>query len=178
MTPTLLGRWQTRILLLATIGVLCSLPFALRWIVRGDLTIDFSFNPFTLFGLIRKPISSALPFDPVYFWVLSYVAVLGLAWDALYTYLQRFFWDHDWPGVVAMVGALFEGGLLLLLIKTIGLPMIPRELDWIWFWVHYGFVSIAAYLFSWAGLRILFPRARYRGGAWLGVWPRPQSASR
>ena len=29
VTPTLLGRWQTRLLLLLTVGVLCSLPFVL-----------------------------------------------------------------------------------------------------------------------------------------------------
>jgi hypothetical protein len=35
MTPTLFGRWQTRLLLLATLGVLVSLPFVMGWIGPG-----------------------------------------------------------------------------------------------------------------------------------------------
>lgn len=58
MTPTLFGRWQTRLLLLATVGVLVSLPFAVGWIG-----------------------SSA---NSVYFWILGYVAIFGLGWDMLY----------------------------------------------------------------------------------------------
>lgn len=32
MTPVLFGRWQTRIFLLATVGLLVSLPFALGYL--------------------------------------------------------------------------------------------------------------------------------------------------
>ncbi len=42
MTPILFGRWQTRIFLLATIGLIVSLPFALG--IIGP-TPDGNFHP-------------------------------------------------------------------------------------------------------------------------------------
>ena len=36
MTPTLLGRWQTRVLLLLTVGNLVSLPFAWGFLGHGS----------------------------------------------------------------------------------------------------------------------------------------------
>ena len=41
MTPTLIGRWQTRLLLLATIGVLITLPFAFGTIGPGESSLYF-----------------------------------------------------------------------------------------------------------------------------------------
>jgi len=148
MIPTLLGRWQTRIFLLATIGVLVSLPFAFGFI---DLSRTF---------------------NPVFFWVLLYVGIFGLGWDILYNYLQKYLWDHDWPGVLQFFGAIAEGILLILLIKFVGLPHIPQALNLYAFVVHYSVVSVFAYLASWVVMRILFPRWRFRGGQWIGKWPR------
>ena len=166
MTPTLFGRWQTRLFLLATIGVLLSLPFAFGYLQYADL---LTFNPFTLFGAIAY--SNGGPFDPTFFWVLAYVVLFGLAWDGLYTFLQQFTWDRDWPGIVMLFGAIAEGALIVLLLKAIGLPFISSDLPVRWFAIHYGVVSFVAFLFSWGGMRILFPRARFRGGEWIGKWP-------
>ncbi|MFO5493650.1 MAG: hypothetical protein ACLBM6_14130, partial [Cuspidothrix sp.] len=69
MTPTLFGRWQTRIFLLATVGMLVSLLF--YWGYLG--------------------IASNL----VYFWVVFYVGLFGMVWDILYNFLQKYLWDHD-----------------------------------------------------------------------------------
>lgn len=172
MTPTLIGRWQTRIFLLATIGVLVSLPFVQGYLRAGD-GLGTSWNPFLLFGLL---LDRVIPIrDTGFFWVLIYVGLFGLVWDVLYIYLQRFFWDHDWPGVVQGGAAILEGLLVLILIKTLGLPQIDREIPIALFWYHYGLVSFAAFLFSWGGMRILFPRSRFRGGAWLGPWRRVRS---
>lgn len=147
MTPTLIGRWQSRIFLLATIGVLVSLPFAL---------IDGIKN-----------------FHAVYFWVLLYVGIFGVAWDILYTYLQKFLWDHDWPGAIQLITAIFEAIFLALMIHYVGLPHIPRNnFNWVNYAIHYSVVWIFVYAASWIVMRLLFPRARYRGGAWIGKWPK------
>ena len=166
MTPTLFGRWQTRLFLLATVGIVLSLPFVFGYLQFADRLTS---NPFTLFGAIAY--SAGGLFDPTFFWVLAYVALFGLAWDVFYTFLQQYTWDRDWPGIVMFFGAVAEGATIVLLSKTIGLPLISADLPARWFAVHYSVVSFAAFLFSWAGMRLLFPRARYRGGEWIGKWP-------
>lgn len=145
MTPTLYGRWQTRLFLLATVGVLVSLPFA--W---------------GLWGLTGSSI---------YLWVVFYVGCFGIAWDALYDALQKFMWDHDWPGAFQFLGAIAEGVALILLIKTTGLPyIVSADVSLTVFVLHYTLVSITAYLASWVIMRLLFPQWRFRGGQWLGQW--------
>lgn len=142
MTPTLLGRWQTRLLLLATAGSCITLPFALGWI---------------------GPQPSL-----VYARVLVYVALLGLLWDGLYTLLQKLRWDHDWPGVYQLMAGVAEAVLIVMLIRGIGLPGIrATEFNLQWFAIHYGCVWLGIYCTAQAGMRIWFPRWRFRGGRWL-----------
>ncbi|MBD1926790.1 hypothetical protein H6F74_11105 [Trichocoleus sp. FACHB-90] len=140
MTPTLFGRWQTRLLLLATVGVLVTLPFYL--------------------GIIG-------PANPVYFWVLLDVAIFGLAWDVLYDYLQKFRWDRDWPGVLQLLAGIWEAIFIVLLVKIFGLPGVRRDLPLQWFALHYSVVWLAVYMASQTIMRIIFPRWRFRGGQWL-----------
>ena len=83
MTPTLMGRWQTRFLLLSTLGFAISVVIG---IMRGD---------------IRPPLT-----------LLVYVFVLGLAWDALYQYIQTYRWERDWPQPFQVVAGIVEGVLL------------------------------------------------------------------
>ncbi len=145
MTPTLFGRWQSRIYLLATIGVLVSLPFALK--------------------------DGVQQFQQIYFWVLFYVGLFGLGWDILYTYLQKFLWDHDWPGAIQLISAIFEGIFLALIINYFNLPNVPKtNFNWVSYTIHYSLVWVFMYMASWVVMRIMFPRARYRGGAWIGKW--------
>jgi hypothetical protein len=144
MTPTLIGRWQTRLLLFATLGILVTLPFAL--------------------GYIGSPQS------PVFFAVLGYVALFGLAWDAVYTYIQKFRWDRDWPAVFQLAAGVWEALFLLFLIKLqAGLNVnflagIPQDLALSWFAAHYSCVWLAIFIASQSLMRILFPRWRFRGG--------------
>jgi hypothetical protein len=147
MTPTLIGRWQSRIFLFATIGVLFSLPFALS---SGIEHIQW-----------------------VYFWVLLYLSIFGLGWDILYNYLQKFLWDHDWPGVLILISSIVEAIFLALIINFVGLPNIPKDnFSLPLYVIHYSVVWVAIYCSSWVVMRLLFPRARFRGGAWIGPWPK------
>lgn len=146
MLPTLFGRWQTRLFMLATVGVLFSLPF--------------------YFGIVGNHQG-----DPVFFWVLLYVGIFGLFWDILYDFLQKLLWDHDWPGILQFAAAVTEGIFLALVIKIVGLPLIDRDLGLGLFFFDYFIVWAATYLFSWLIMRLLFPRWRFRGGEWIGRWP-------
>ena len=146
MTPTLFGRWQTRIFLLATVGILVSVPFHLGYF--GDESNS-------------------------YFWVVFYVGLFGLGWDFLYDFLQKYMWDNDWPGVFQFYAGITEGVALGLISLTGLLPNIPKyEFDLITFIKHYGLVWLAVYLSSWVVMRLLFPRWRFRGGEWIGKWPK------
>lgn len=146
MTPILFGRWQTRIFLLATIGLIVSLPFAL--------------------GIIGPNPDGE--FHPIFFWVIFWVGALGLLWDILYNYLQQYLWDHDWPGAFQFFACIAEGIVLGLLLKFVGLPFVDRNVFNLgWFIVQYTAVSVIAYFLSWAVMRILFPRWRFRGGKWI-----------
>ena len=146
MTPSLLGRWQTRLFLLGTVGVISTLPFALGWLGAGA-----SF---------------------IYFWVLFYVALLGLGWDVLYDLAIRFSWDYDWPGILQLVAGVWEGLFLSVLLSQVGLPFLNRNgfIGWD-FWLHYSWVWVWIYLSSWVVMRLLFPRWRHRGGEWIDRWP-------
>lgn len=137
MTPTLLGRWQTRLFLLGTVGVLITLLFGA---VIGNLAIPFA--------------------------VLGYVLVFGFVWDGLYNVLQTFRWDHDWPPVLQLAAGVAEGIVLWLLIRLIGLPATDG-LTLGQFLVHYSLVWLFTFLFSQGPMRILFPRWRLYGGQWL-----------
>lgn len=145
MTPTLFGRWQTRILLLATIGVLITLPFALKIIGPPDLKDG-----------------------AIYFFILGYVAGFGLIWDILYQQLQKFRWDADWPGALQLIAGIWEAIFIAAIVKIFGLPGIaPNDLNLLWFAVHYSVVWLAVYTASQTIMRILFIRWRFRGGQWL-----------
>jgi hypothetical protein len=144
MTPTLLGRWQTRLLLLATIGVLVSIPFAT--------------------GLIGN--NSNL----VYFWIVAYVAIFGLVWDILYNYLQKSRWDRDWPAAYQVFAGIWEMVFVFCGVKILGffpIPMPKEELSPSIFLLHYSVVWLAVFISSQSLMRIIFPRWRFRGGKWL-----------
>jgi hypothetical protein len=142
MTPTLLGRWQTRLLLLGTGGLIVTL-------IVGSIAGD-----------VRTPLAS-----------LGYVVVLGLGWDCVYHYLQSWRWDRDWPPAFQVVAGVWEGGFVWGLIQIsrslVGdLPGVAPSLTALQFSAHYVVVWCIMFLGTQGLLRIIFPRWRYRGGQW------------
>ena len=134
MTPTLFGRWQTRIFLFAIVGVLITLPFA---IFTQDVT---------------------------YFLILLYVTILGLIWDILYNFLQKLRWDRDWIGVFQLLSGIWEAIFIFAIIKLFGFPGIDGNLPFTSFAFHYSCVWLGIYTISQTLMRILFPRWRFWGG--------------
>jgi len=137
VTPTLVGRWQTRVVLLATVGLLITLPFA--------------------------AVAGMPPFV-----VLAYVATIGLAWDMLYSLLQAFRWERDWPPAFAVIAAIAEAVLIYVLATLVGLPGLPRDLPLGLFAAHYTAVWVSVFLFAQFPMRALFPWWRFHGGR---IWP-------
>jgi hypothetical protein len=141
MTPTLFGRWQMRLFLLPTVGLLVSLPFALGL-----------FSP--------KSVS--------YLTLLIYMGVCGVTSDIVTQQFQKLRWDSDWPGLLQLAGALVEGGILALLLKVNRLPGINTDsLPIQWLLLQYSIASLLMFFAAHSLLRVLFPHSRYRGGQWL-----------
>lgn len=84
MTPTLLGRWQTRILLFAVIGLPVTALYALAF-VGAD---------------------GRLPREPFLF--LGLILAVGLVADVVYDRLQRLRWEGDWPFIFFVYFSVLE----------------------------------------------------------------------
>lgn len=138
MTPTFLGRVQTRFFLLLTVGM------AITFIVAMFAGIWF----FRLFAL----------FQP--FLVLLFVLFTGIAWDLLYTVMQRLRWDRDWPPFLQWLAALLEMVPAWVFAWLIGVP-------WWLFLLHYWSVWMGVFVCTQGPMRVLVPRWRYDGGRWL-----------
>lgn len=141
MTPTLLGRWQTRLLLMGTVGLLITLLFCA--------------------GFLGNPAR------PVYLWILIYLFLFGLGWDVLYMFVQKFRWDQDWPAALQWAAALWEGFFFILIRGILGIRLpLTEEYILNWFLIHYLCVWIAVFVCSQSVMRILYPRWRFHGGQW------------
>ncbi|MCB9134043.1 MAG: hypothetical protein H6636_01365 [Anaerolineales bacterium] len=137
MTPTLRGRWQTRLGLNLTVGVV--LTFLL-----SDVFHDFA---------------SAIA-------VLGYITVLGWGWDVVYSRLQAWRWDHDWPPILYLLGAVWEMGVLSILMQTVNLPGVAEGYGLLAVLLQYSMIGLLSFLLMFGPLRVLFPRWRFRGGQW------------
>ncbi len=135
MTPTLFGRWQSRLFLSATFGLIVS----------------------TLFAFFTN---SSAPFV-----ILATAFTLGLGWDVLYNELQKYRWDHDWPPVLQVAAAVFEGIFIFVLLYGFNLFSALPSIGL--FTVNYTAVWLTTFLASQSVMRLIFPRWRYRGGQWV-----------
>ncbi len=140
MTFTLFGRWQIRVLLLATVGILLTI-----------LTVVQS-----------SPIIAGQRFL-----TLIYLCLFGLGWDVVYHQLQRLRWDGDWNGLLQLSGAVWEGVFLVTIIKVIGLPGIDRtSFNLPGLMGFYTSFTLISSILTHSLLRILSPYSRFNGGQW------------
>jgi hypothetical protein len=136
MTPTLLGRWQIRIFLLPTIGLVIAL-------------------------IVSLVVQSAVPL-----FALLYVLLFGLVWDVLYQTITSYRWDRDWPTSFQVAAGVIEGALLWVVILTGKLPGIPQPPPFIVFLIEYGAIWLSIFLLTQGPLRVIWLKWRYQGGQW------------
>ena len=141
MTPTLKGRWQTRILLLVTIGTLVT--YCTIYLLQIDTQVPWS--------------------------ILGYVLLFGCIWDVFYNYLQTFRWDRDWPPAFQLAAGFIEAIVLWLVLNQLILPGIPQTPSITIFTIHYSVVWLSTFIASQGPIRIIFPRWRYHGGKWYEI---------
>jgi hypothetical protein len=140
MTFTLFGRWQIRVLLLATVGMLLTILMVVK---------------------SRESIAGQA------FLTLMYLGLFGLGWDAIYHQLQRLRWDGDWNGLLQLGGAVGEGLFLVMVIKAVGLPGIDiARFSIPGFIGFYTSFSLLSSIVTHSILRILSPYSRFNGGQW------------
>jgi hypothetical protein len=138
MTPTLRGRWQTRLLLLLTVGV--------------GIT--------ALFGILYQDFHTV-------FAVLGYILGFGLVWDIVYFRLQARRWDHDWSPALYLAGAMWEMIFMTVTMRCVELPGLPSDYGTLSLILQYSAIGFVSFLIMFGPMRILFPRWRFRGGQWL-----------
>ncbi len=149
MTPTLFGRIQTRIVMLATVGVV--------WTALIGLVVP---RPA---GAESSAVYKAL------FTALLIIAVVGIVWELIYHGLQQYRWEKDWPTVFGLVVAIPEG--------LVAWWCLQNNIPWSVGDVQantYLTMFISLWLLVWAitngPLQIFFLRWRYRGGRFMGGW--------
>src|ERR1700733_2558713 len=100
MVPTFAGRIQTRLFLLALIGI--------PWVPLISLVAPSPSAPFSELMVTG-------------YWVLVEVAVVGCAFfEPMYHFLMQFRWEKDWPISFFLLEGIPEGVVAYVLLRTVG----------------------------------------------------------
>lgn len=141
MLPTLNGRIQTRLFMLATWGV--------------------------FWTLVLTPV---LPGDPDYqvtFVLLLVVAVLGVLWELLYHGLMQFRWEKDWPTFFGFITCLNEGLLIIVLLRldlVPGLGVDGSDVSIAAFLIDFLFIWMTIFVWTNGPMRVFNLHWRFFGG--------------
>jgi hypothetical protein len=151
MTPTLIGRIQTRIALMLLV--------ALPWTILVTPVLP---RPSNVFGE-RAPLGDTYTVT-LTAWLV--ILVLGcIVWEPLYHLGQQFRWEKDWPILFGLGTVVNEGILAWLIVRSSG-PMdsIAPPADGVTFTVHLVTTWLLVWLMANGPIRIVLLRWRFRGG--------------
>jgi hypothetical protein len=137
MTPTLVGRIQTRLFLLLTVG--------LGWtiIIVPILPRD------------GAPLGDAYAATVL---ALIMVGLFGLGWELLYHFIQQYRWEKDWPILLSLLVGIPESVPVLLVVDGVFAPP-PFT-----FFFHFVTTWVLIWLTAVGPLRLFLVRWRYSGG--------------
>jgi hypothetical protein len=139
MTPTLSGRIQTRLFLLATVG--------LGWtILLVPLLPRFGAPIGDVYGLATLS--------------LLLVGLLGLGSEAVYHGIQQYRWEKDWPMFYGLITGVPEF-LVVYGVLTLVSASAPNVVT---VFLHFASTWIVVLLMANGPMRVVFIRWRYRGG--------------
>jgi hypothetical protein len=142
MVPTLPGRLQTRIFLLAVVGGVVTALLA------PHLPVD---------------LPTAGRYQATYV-VLAAVAVLGLGWELIYHLLMQWRWEKDWPTLFGLLTLIPEGAVVWALAHYDVLPMLPGPVPTAAFALDFVIVWVAVWAVANGPMRVPFLHWRFRGG--------------
>lgn len=149
MTPTLLGRWHTRLLLFVFIGLPVTLLFSLYrtnwdiWPPRYELSAFY--YPFLF---------------------LTAILILGLVLDFVYIHMQRLNWDNDWPFAHQFFFSIVEYLIVYYAASDGWLDFFFTEGRPTWDDTVYHFSTVfgLSFLALLGGVQIFMVRWRFNGG--------------
>ena len=141
MTPTLSGRIQTRLFVLAVIGSLVALVITPLLPMDAPLGDKYA----AMFG------------------VLLVVGVVGIAWELLYHALQQFRWEKDWPISFSLLLGVPEGVVAYLVARS-GVLAATEDISGTAFAIGFAVVWVVTWLFVNGPMRLFTVHWRYRGG--------------
>jgi hypothetical protein len=142
VVPTLNGRIQTRIFLLAVVGGLITL-------------------------IIVPVLPGSAPLGDKYqdgFLVLLSVAVVGVLWELLYHLIMQWRWEKDWPTLFGLAEGVPEGALIWILLSAGAIPGIAGSVGGVAFLIQFILVWLGVWLVANGPMRVPFVRWRFRGG--------------
>jgi len=142
MVPTLNGRIQTRLFLLAVVGGLITLIVVP--LLPGSAAIGDKYRNGVL--------------------VLLSVMVLGVLWECLYHLLMQWRWEKDWPTLFGLVTGVPEGVLLWLLLAVGVVPGIVGTVSGAAFAIQFTLIWLGVWLVANGPMRVPFIRWRFNGG--------------
>ena len=142
MVPTLFGRVQTRIFLLALVGGLVTLAITPVLSLPGSTSEQYRMT----------------------FIVLATVAVLGVLWEIVYHVLMQWRWEKDWPTLFGLITFVPEGVLVWVLLRAGVVPGIAAAPPAAAFVIHFLVVWLAVWLVAQGPMRVPFIRWRFHGG--------------
>lgn len=138
MTPTLIGRIQSRLVVVLLVGLV--------WTIL--------ITPFLPAG--------GAPLGSVYgmtFRAVIYTAVVGaIIWEPLYHWIQQYRWEKDWPTGLGLITAIPEGVVVLAMLQNSG--PVPGGA----FVIHFATTWLLVWFVVNGPIRALLPRWRFRGG--------------
>lgn len=141
MTPTLLGRLQTRIVSIAVVGSVWTLIVSPFLPGGGSLSERYQAT----------------------FAVLVVVGVAGVGWELVYHFLQQFRWEKDWVAFFGLLTGINEGLAAWLLVGA-GLAPGDPSVAGSAFVVHFATTWIVLWLWVNGPMRVPLLRWRFRGG--------------
>lgn len=146
MTPTIMGRWQTRIFSVATVGLI--------WTALVTPLLPSGPVPPGPSGMGERYVLTMT--------ALGLVAGLGVVvWEPVYHLLQQFRWEKDWPPMFFLLQAIPEGALLH---WVLGHLITSASLGWPAFLIDFGTTWLVIFAFIHGPMRVPFLRWRFRGG--------------
>ncbi len=138
MTPTLIGRIQSRLIVVTVVGLIWTI-LVVPFLPAGGADLG------TVYGMTFRAV--------------VYTAIVGaIVWEPLYHWLQQYRWEKDWPTGLGLVTGIPEGLVVLALLQASG--PVPGGA----FLVHFTTTWLLVWFVVNGPVRVLLPRWRFRGG--------------
>ena len=160
MLPTLLGRLQTRILLVLFVGFPITAVYSV-WLA----------NPIPVAG--KPPWSRTfgqVTYDIRPVQILCLLLLFGVLFDLLYTGLQRMRWDRDWPFAFQFFASIGEFAIVLALVRFDVFPFMPAQWigpdDYPYFILQFALIFVPSFIALLGFIQVFMIRWRYNGGEW------------